>query len=69
VIALTREDGPVERLVLRIDDLAGPLRAAALFPLASIPKLATALAILGCCTFESWWQSWSAIGAGLLRRY
>jgi len=69
VIALTREDGPVEHLVLGIDGFAGPLRAETLFPVASITKLATALAILGCCTFESWWQSWSAIGAALLRRY
>ncbi len=46
VIALTREDGPVEHLVLGTDGRARPLRAETLFPVASITKLATALAIL-----------------------
>jgi CubicO group peptidase (beta-lactamase class C family) len=46
VIALTREDGPVEHLVLGTDGQARPLQAETLFPVASITKLATALAIL-----------------------
>ncbi len=46
VIALTKEDGPVEHLVLGTDGQARPLRAETLFPVASITKLATALAIL-----------------------
>ncbi len=46
VIALTKEDGPVEHLVLGTDGQARPLRADTLFMVASITKLATALAIL-----------------------
>jgi CubicO group peptidase (beta-lactamase class C family) len=46
VIALTKEDGPVEHLVLGTEGQARPLRAETLFPVASITKLATALAIL-----------------------
>jgi len=46
VIALTKEDGPVEHLVLGTDGQARPLQAETLFPVASITKLATALAIL-----------------------
>jgi hypothetical protein len=46
VIALTREDGPVEHLVLGTDGQARPLHAETLFPVASITKLATSLAIL-----------------------
>ncbi len=46
VIALTKEDGPVEHLVLGTDGRARPLRVETLFPVASITKLATALAIL-----------------------
>ncbi len=46
VIALAQEDGSVEHLVLGTDGQASPLRADTLFPIASITKLATALAIL-----------------------
>jgi CubicO group peptidase (beta-lactamase class C family) len=46
VIAFTKEDGPVEHLVLGTDGQARPLRVETLFPVASITKLATALAIL-----------------------
>jgi CubicO group peptidase (beta-lactamase class C family) len=46
VIALTKEDGPIEHLVLGTDGQARPLRAETIFPVASITKLATALAIL-----------------------
>ena len=46
VIALTKGDGPIEYLVLGTDGQAQPLRAETLFPVASICKLATALAIL-----------------------
>ena len=46
VIALTKEDGPVEHLVLGTDGQARPLRVDTLFPVTSITKLATVLAIL-----------------------
>ncbi len=46
VLALTKEGGPVEHLVLGTDGQARPLRADTLFPVASITKLATALAVL-----------------------
>src|SRR6266568_4310961 len=50
VIALAQEDGSVEHLVLGTDGQASPLRADTLFPIASITKLATALAILRLAT-------------------
>ncbi len=46
VIALAQKDGSVEHLVLGTDGQASPLRTDTLFPIASITKLATALAIL-----------------------
>jgi beta-lactamase class C len=46
VIARTQGDGPVEHLVLGTDGLTRPLQVETLFPVASITKMATALAIL-----------------------
>jgi CubicO group peptidase (beta-lactamase class C family) len=46
VIALAPEGGPVEHLVVGAGGEGTPLRADSLFPVASITKLATALAIL-----------------------
>lgn len=50
VIALTKEDGAVEHLVLGTDGQARLLQAETLFPVTSITKLATALAILRLAT-------------------
>jgi beta-lactamase class C len=46
VIARVQGDGPVEHLVLGTDGLSRPLQVETLFPVASITKMATALAIL-----------------------
>src|SRR5215472_6645488 len=46
VIALTKREGPIEYLVLGTDGQAQPLRVETLFPVTSICKLATSLAIL-----------------------
>ncbi len=46
VLAVARNGGPVERLVVGADAAGTPLAEDSLFPVASITKLATALAVL-----------------------
>ncbi|MCW5848682.1 MAG: beta-lactamase family protein [Anaerolineae bacterium] len=46
VLAVAREGQPVEQLVIGVDAVGTPLAQDSLFPVASITKLATALAVL-----------------------
>lgn len=46
VIAVARGDGPAEHLVVGVDGAGEPLSKESLFPIASVTKLATALAVL-----------------------
>ena len=46
VVALARGDGPVAHIVVGADAVGTPLAADSLFPVASLTKLATALAVL-----------------------